>query len=127
MEELENLPSEDIAAIGVYTNSDGPYFDDYFLLIVLKNDTYITIPSEHTEFYSCIKVLEKKLNFEMKYYLLHSTVLDSAIVWPEYLAERKLINFVPRKDNIIERILLKLGISIRYNHEVTDEVRALLD
>jgi hypothetical protein len=80
MDELENIPAEDIAAIGVYTNSDRPYLDDYFLLIVLKNDTHITVPSESSFFYPGIAILEKKLGFEMKYYLLSSGDLDSAIV-----------------------------------------------
>ncbi|UPT65216.1 MAG: hypothetical protein M0D57_11595 [Sphingobacteriales bacterium JAD_PAG50586_3] len=58
--ELKAIPAKDFIAIGIYTTSNGPYLDDYFIEMVLKNGVFYSIASDFNNYY-WIRVLEKSL------------------------------------------------------------------
>jgi hypothetical protein len=83
------IPINEIRCIGEYTNSDGPFADDYFIVFLTKDYTYTG------SFYAndCLKVfkdLRLILQYELDLTLACSTNWASNILYPNELAGKPL-------------------------------------
>jgi hypothetical protein len=88
----------DVSVIGEYTNSDGPLFDDRFLVFVIKNG-----PWQHISFYArYLDVLSKVVKecFEidlLKTELANFTHWKSIIRYPHHLKGKELFLLKPEE------------------------------
>ena len=86
-----------IAVIGEYTNQNGPYAVDYFLVFMERG---------HTQWYEAsfyahgrdeaLKSLAIQLGAELECQLSHSTDFRSRVMWPSALAGREMFQWTSR-------------------------------
>lgn len=91
------IPVSDVTVIGEYTNEDGPFADDYFLVFVTRDDSGWFEGS----FYGSgrdelVKELSVLLGSEISLELSHSTTFTSRILWPETMIGKALFDFQPQ-------------------------------
>jgi hypothetical protein len=95
-----------IRLIGEYTNSDGPYLDDYFFV-------FLTAPEggwHEASFYAAgrddaLRAVEKKLGAPIEAGLCDSTDYRTRILWPPNLKGQALMEVVPRaKDSFWQKL-----------------------
>jgi hypothetical protein len=87
---------DDLRLIGEYTNEDGPFADDYFLVFATEDRLF------EASFYAdgrdaCLAQLSDRLDTPLLLQLACSTDFDSRILWPESLDGRPLLDFRPVK------------------------------
>ena len=93
-----SIPISDIRLIAEYTNSDGPYIDDYFFV-------FLTAPEggwHEASFYAkgreaALRALEQTLGAPFEIGLCHSTEYRTRIMWPESVKDQPLMDFIPPK------------------------------
>lgn len=86
----------DIRLIAEYTNSDGPYVDDYFFV-------FLTAPEggwHEASFYAegrevVLRALEQKIGAPLETGLCHSTDYRTRILWPESVKGQPLMDVIP--------------------------------
>lgn len=89
-----DLPLAEVSVIGEYTNEDGPFIDDYFLVFVTRNNLQWFEGSFYgAERDDLMRELSRLLDSELSLKLSHSTVFASRILWPDYLCENELFTF----------------------------------
>jgi len=93
--------------IGEYTNSDGPYLDDYFLV-------FLTAPEggwHQASFYAkgrdeTLAALSKDLGVPLECGLCHSTQYKTRIMWPPHLKDQELMEVLPlKKKSLLKQIM----------------------
>ena len=116
----------EVKVIGEYTNADGPYADDYFLILVVRRDLplyYLSMCAEGMDEF--IKDLEASLGSSLTLELVSSTSLDSNIVWPPAMTGRKLFEIAPvRRTSLWGR--LRQRMFPQYLLSLTSDVKAAL-
>ncbi len=91
------LPVSEVSAIGEYTNEDGPFADDYFLVFITHNDSGWFEGSFYGEGRDkLVRGLSTLLCTEISLGLSHSTTFTSRILWPEMMRGEPLFDFKPQ-------------------------------
>lgn len=100
----------EIRLIAEYTNSDGPWIDDYFLV-------FLTAPEggrHEASFYAkgreaALGTLEKRIGARLECGLCGSTDYRTRILWPTDLKDQVLMNVIPRKKQSLWQRLTDSG------------------
>ena len=102
-----SVPVADVRLIGEYTNSDGPYLDDYFLV-------FLTAPEggwHQASFYAkgrdeALAELSRSVGAPLECGLCDSTHYKTRIMWPPHLRNEELMEVLPlRKQNPCQKFL----------------------
>jgi hypothetical protein len=101
-----SIPISAIRLIAEYTNSDGPWIDDYFFV-------FLTAPEggwHEASFYAkgreaALRALEKKIGAPLECGLYGFTEYRTRILWPADLRDQALIEVIPpKKQNLWQRL-----------------------
>jgi hypothetical protein len=85
------IDMNDIVIIGEYTNSDGPYLDDWFLTFVTKDGQWQSIPWYADNIEELTQYLSNKFHQDLNVtYLANSTEWKSIVRYPTHLKEKTL-------------------------------------
>lgn len=91
------LPVSDVTVIGEYTNEDGPFADDYFLVFLSLSESGWFEGSFYGKGRDELLVeLSRLLRSEILLGLSHSTTFTSRILWPENLKGETFFDFHPQ-------------------------------
>ena len=122
-----SLSISQIRIIGEYTDSNGPYLDDYFFVFVLSDCSW-----RQASFYaegrdSFLSELGSKLGHKLACGLCNSTSLKSRVMWPEALSGEILFTFArtPHPKNFFAKLLDKASPSFLF--EFSEPVRRALN
>lgn len=91
-----SLPSTEVRLIGEYTNENGPWLDDYFLVFLASSDG----AWNQASFYATgrdevLAELGQVLGTKLDLGLCNSANFKSRIIWPPNLAGKKFVEAVP--------------------------------
>ena len=90
------LPIAEITIIGEYTNEDGPFADDYFLVFVRDGEPGWLEGSFFADGRDAIlKELSARLGADLSCGQAHLATFRSRILWPDHLKGRVLFEFRP--------------------------------
>jgi hypothetical protein len=109
------LNVSDIVVIGEYTNSDGPYFDDWFITFVTKDGQWQSIPWYADNIDELTQYLSNKFQQDLNVtYLAGSTKWESIIRYPMHLKGKTLFSLVPsptynEPKTFLDKILSSVG------------------
>lgn len=86
----------DVRLIGEYTNSDGPYVDDYFLVFLTAAEN----GWHEASFYAkgrdqTLAALSRSIGSLLECGLCHSTQYKTRIMWPTHLKDQELMEVLP--------------------------------
>ena len=86
----------DLLLIGEYTTSEGPYFDDYFLVFITGENA----PRQVASFYAdgrdeMLARLSEALDAKIELGLANSPDFKSRILWPPGLGGQELLRMMP--------------------------------
>ncbi|WP_276974519.1 hypothetical protein [Flavobacterium filum] len=115
----------DIVVIGEKTNSNGPWFDDWFLTFVTKNGNWYDIPWYADNIETLTKILCNKFQPDLNVsYLTNSTKWNSIIRHPSSLKGHNLFVLTPTKNykepkTFFDKILSSVGLG---NFDTTKEI-----
>ena len=91
------LPVSEVSAIGEYTNEDGPFADDYFLVFITQNDSGWFEGSFYGEGRDeLVRGLSILLSTEISLGGSRSTTFTSRILWPEKMRGEAVFDFKPQ-------------------------------
>jgi hypothetical protein len=104
------VPIADVRLIAEYTNSDGPYLDDYFLV-------FLTAPEggwHEASFYAkgrdeALAALSTSMGAPLQCGLCNSTVYKTRIMWPPQLKDQELMEVLPPKRQSLWQKLTNSG------------------
>src|SRR5258707_4832025 len=110
-----SVPIADVRLIGEYTNSDGPYVDDYFIV-------FLTAPENgwhEASFYAkgrdeTLAALSKRIGAPLECELCDSTHYKTRIMWPVHLKDQELMEvLLPKKQSLWQKITGLVARDIR--------------
>ena len=123
---------DDVLVIGEYTNSSGPWFDDWFLTFVTKDGQWQSIPMYADNINQLFDILCTKFDPDLRENsLTGSTSWDSAILYPISLRGKKLFKLTPTETfkepkTFFDKLLSSIGLgghsTTRYV-DLADEVK----
>lgn len=122
----------DIVVIGEKTNSNGPWFDDWFLTFVAKDGNWFDVPWYADNIDELTKVLCNKFQSDLNLsYLTNSTTWNSVVRHPLNLKGHNLFVLTPSKDykepkTFFDKILFSVGLGnfdTTKDIHLTDEVK----
>ncbi|MGN7784458.1 hypothetical protein ACTJIJ_08025 [Niabella sp. 22666] len=122
----------DIAVIGEYTNSDGPYFDDWFITFVTKDGQWRSIPWYADNIDEVMQYLSDKFDHDLtSTHLANSTEWKSVVRYPSYLEDKELFKLTPSENykapkTLFYKILCAVGLgnfNTTQNITLTNEVK----
>jgi hypothetical protein len=93
--QIWTMSLRDLALIGEYTDSNGPYVDDYFFIFVNHSGEWAQVSYYDEGLVEFFDAIGGYLKSELKVGLQHSTDLASRVIWPTDLAGEDLFEFVP--------------------------------
>ncbi len=105
-----SVPIADVRLIAEYTNSDGPYVDDYFFV-------FLTAPEggwHQASFYAkgrdeALAALSRTIGAPLECRLCDSTEYKTRIMWPPNLKDQELMEVLPPKKRSLWQKLLHSG------------------
>ena len=100
-----SIRTTDVRLIGEYTNSYGPYLDDYFLV-------FLTAPENgwhEASFYAngrdeALAALSRSLSAPLQCGLCNSTEYKTRIMWPPRLKDHEMMEVLPGKKGLWRRL-----------------------
>lgn len=96
----------DTVVVGEYTNSDGPWFDDWFLVLVMKDGSWYSISRYAKNIEAATVYLSKKFETDIKACsLVNSTSWNSAVLYPAQLKGKPLFNSPSELANEVEQFI----------------------
>lgn len=122
----------DIIVIGEYTNTDGPYFDDWFLTFVTKDGQWQSIPWYADNIDELTEVLCKRFLPDLNVsFLTGSTEWESVIRYPKRLNNEPLFKLISTETykepkRFFDKLLSSIGLGgfdTTNNVDLTDEVK----
>ena len=125
----------DIAVIGEKTNSNGPWFDDWFLTFVTKDGNWFDIPWYADNIEELTKILCDRFQSDLNVsYLTNSTKWNSIVRHPSSLKGMNLFVLTPTKSynapkTFFDKILSSVGLGnfdTTKNISLTDDVKKVL-
>lgn len=126
----------DIAVIGEYTNSNGPWFDDWYLTFVLKSGKWKNVPLYAANIDQLIEELCKRFDPLLRErQLANSTHWKSVISFPIHLRGKELFKLVPsinnqKPSNLFQKLLFSLGVTksdVSKNIVLSEEVQKIVN
>jgi len=94
-----SIPISDIRLIAEYTNSDGPYVDDYFFVFLTAREGGWHEASFYAEGRdAALRELERKIGTPLETGLCGSTDYRTRIMWPESAKDQPLMDVIPPKN-----------------------------
>jgi hypothetical protein len=133
---LLQLDLADIIIIGEYTNSNGPWFDDWFLTFVTRDGAWRSIPWYAKNMEELLRVLSVRFHPALENSsLANSTSWKSVVRYPIALEGKELFNKVPSRTykapkNWFHKLLYSIGLGgfdLSYDLELTDPVKIELE
>lgn len=124
-----------IIVIGEHTNSNGPWFEDWFLDFVSKDGTWFSIPWYAENIDAFTKLVSDKFQTDLSgSYLTGSTKWASIVRYPANLENKPLFKLMPSKKykepkTILDKLLYSLGFGnfdTTQNITLTEEVKTEL-
>ena len=104
---IVQLDLNSVVVIGEYTNSDGPYFDDWFLTFVTKDGQWQSIPLYADNMDELIKHLSNKFHQDFTLtQLANSTEWKSVVHYPTHLNGKPLFTLTPSDTYKVPETLL---------------------
>lgn len=119
------IGTNEVIVVGEYTTPEGPYGDDYFLVIIGSDGEIVEAPIDESFNDQVLQQLETISGVKMELKLAHVTSFRSRILFPESMQGKPLYEFVEQYRGIVKlyRMLKSFG-SIDYQKILTDEVTA---
>lgn len=123
---------QDVVIIGETTNSNGPWFDDWFLTFVMKDGSWINISWYAENIEELTKILSEIFKSDFtKSCLINSTSWNSIVSHPSHLKGDALFVLVPSKNNkapksFFDKLLHLIGFgnfSTAKDTHLTDKVK----
>lgn len=91
-----SILTSDIRLIAEFTNSDGPYLDDYFFVFLTAAEGGWHQASFYAEGRdAALRALEKKIGAPLEAGLCGSTEYRTRIIWPESVRDQPLMDVIP--------------------------------
>ncbi len=118
------LPISDIALIGEATTQDGPFADDWFLVLVHRDGRWIEL-SLYDEGKALHQQLSVAVGCSLPLGLANSTDFASRIIWPLVLAERPVFTYERATAQSFFR-RLRLCFIPEMAHHLSPEARSTL-
>ena len=118
--------NDPVTIVGEYTTPSGPYFDDHFLVIILRSGKMLEYPSQKSE--CAIPILENILGIKINFRLSNRTDAASRVLFPIAFAEHPLFDFkteIKGFHNLL-KIIRHLGateISMQITKELEEYLR----
>jgi hypothetical protein len=112
---FSKIDLNDIIVIGEYTNSNGPWFEDWFITFVKKDGKWSSIPWYANNIEALLEELSNRFNPDLKNsQLANSTSWKSIIRHPKVLEGIELFNKIPGKNynppkTLFQKLLKSLG------------------
>jgi hypothetical protein len=109
------IDTKEILVIGEYTNSDGPWFDDWFLTLVTKDGQWQSIPMYADNINELLDLLCNTFEPDLRQnFLTGSTEWDSAILYPVSLKGKQLFKLTPTETfkepkTVFDKLLSSMG------------------
>lgn len=106
-----------VVVIGEYTNSNGPWFDDWYITFVLKNGQWKSIPQYAGNIEQLMEELSKRFDPIVKErQLANSTEWKSVVSYPKNIRGKQLFKLITvaksaKPRNFFQRLLRYLGIT----------------
>jgi hypothetical protein len=110
------LDLNDVVVIGEYTNSNGPWFEDWFITFVTKDNKWSSIPIYANNIKELLELLAFRFDPSLKdCRLANSTSWKSIVRYPMELEGIELFQKVPSKNfkspkNLFQKLLFSLGL-----------------
>ena len=129
---LAEIYFKEIVVIGEYTNSNGPWFDDWFVTFVSANGEWSSISVYAANIEDLIDVLANRFDEKLKYFqLADSTQWKSLVRYPisiegNELFAKKSTKEICKPSNIFHKLFSFLGFRnyiTRYRIELSDSVK----
>ncbi len=116
------LPISDIVLVGEATTQDGPFADDWFLVLVHRDGRWIEL-SLYDEAKSLHQQLSTALGCPLPLGLANSTDFASRIIWPLTLTDRPVFTYERVRDRSFLRSLRMCFIP-EMAHHLSPEARS---
>jgi hypothetical protein len=122
------IPLSDVRIVGEVTNQNGPWREDWFLCLVVRDDgTWVEVgmSTGGTDLY---EQLASRLGISEPFRLTRSTDFESCVVWPPEIDGSPMFAFsAPEPGTATGRLLLRLGAAPSGNVQtLSREVLALV-
>jgi hypothetical protein len=124
-ENFLQIDINEIVVIGEYTNSDGPYFDDWFLTFVTKDGQWQSIPRYADNIDDLTTYLSTKFHQDLHTTnLANSTEWKSSVLYPPHLKDKILFTLTPSSTyktpkTFLDKILSSVGFG---NFDTTQDI-----
>jgi hypothetical protein len=120
------LPIAELEVVGEYTDPNGPYVDDFFLVFIARPEHLwyeASFYADGTDEF--LKELGRQLGAEIACGLLNSTDYNSRVMWPPEVEGIELFEFVPVESHgMCEK--LKHRLIPEYNFALTSKIKGFL-
>ena len=122
-----SIPLSEVALIGEFTTDNGPFIDDWFLVLVPRSGGEWFETSIYAEgIESFLEQLSAALGSTIIGSLAASTDFASRIIWPMALAGRPLFTFSPVTDSgFLRRI--KLSMLPEVSHSLSPDALSAIE
>lgn len=131
-ENILEMDINDIVIIGEYTNSDGPYFDDWFLVFVTFDGLWKRISWYAENIEQVTQYLSARFNQDLNITCLANSIeWKSTILYPEHLRGDPLFTLFPSETykaqkTFLDKLLYSFGFGnfdTSRNITLTEEVK----
>ena len=102
-EDFKNIVNNKLFVVGEYTTDNGPYGDDYFIVIVNNEGDVYEYPFDSSDAAELLKFVGIKNNENLE--LCNSVEMNSNVIYPESLVGEKLFSIEDKKQGIFSKIL----------------------
>jgi hypothetical protein len=129
---ISQINVNDIVVVGEYTNSDGPYFDDWFLVFVTQDGQWHAISWYADNIDDTTRYLSEKFHEDLNgSHLANSTEWKSIVRYPTYLKDKPLFILTPSDTykipvSFLDKILSSIGFGnfdTTQNISLTEDVK----
>jgi hypothetical protein len=129
-ETIWTIPVESLVILAEYTNSKGPFEDDYFLVFGYRENGQCCF--RQATFYSIgtevvLAQLSVFLRDELRFGLCNSTDWKSRVIWPRQLVDQEYLTLTEMKPRSIWQRLRKIWIGREYRCSISAHVKFYLD
>jgi hypothetical protein len=127
--EVGLIDLKSVAIVGEYTTPSGPYFDDHFLVVVLRSGKVLEYASSKA-IDRMIPDLERAIGAKIEFRLCNRTDAASRVLFPSLFAEHPLFEFGEAPKGFFQflKTIRNFGltdISMRLTNELGEYIRSL--
>jgi hypothetical protein len=92
-EQIWQVPISEVRAIGEYTNQNGPWSDDWFIVFVGDAGNWFEVPANAPSVQPTLATLGDRLHTPLALTLTRSASFASTILWPPHLGGQEFLTF----------------------------------